>query len=237
MSINYGGVNSILCLGDSITEMGFQPGTVQRLADVYQRRCDVVNRGLGGYNTDWLLPIAEKVIASSKLEGGSNIILVIIWMGTNDAVLPGGEQHVPIDRYKKNLLAMYSLYPSSIPTIFITPTPFRNDLWHDRDPAVTKQYGEAMKDLAKELGCGVVDSQKEFEGKDLPPLLSDGLHLKPAGYEIIFTALMALIRQRHPEVAPENLPMSYPSWDDHGMRKWAQQINAKRGPTVSVSKG
>ncbi|KAG9012076.1 hypothetical protein FRB93_002219 [Tulasnella sp. JGI-2019a] len=150
-------------------------------------------------------------------------------MGTNDSVLDGQEsgQHVPIDRYKRNLLAMYSLYPSSIPTIFVTPTPFQSN-WQDRDPAVTKQYGEAAKALAEELGCCVVDSQKEFKGRELGPLLSDGLHLKPAGYEIIFQALMGLIRKTHPELAPENLPMAYPSWDDHGMREWAHRKNEKR---------
>jgi len=203
---------------------------VQRLADVYQRRLDVVNRGLGGYNTDWLLPIAEKIVASKQLEGGTKIVLVIIWMGTNDAVLEGqpSGQHVPIERYKKNLLAMYSLYPSAIPTIFVTPTPFRGDIWTDRDPETMKKYGEAMKDLAKELDVGVVDSQEAFEGRDLPPLVSDGLHLSPAGYEIVFHALMAVIRKKYPHVAPENLPMSYPSWDDHDMQERVHQINEKR---------
>lgn len=152
---------------------------------------------------------------------------------------------------------MYSLYPSSIPTIFITPTPFRHDIWRDRDPEVTAQYGEAAKDLAKELGIGFVDSQKEFKGKKLEPLLSDGLHLKPAGYEvrcwglepaclpkrpwlgeerdltfwelchswpclcglpdrfreqIVFDAFMRLIREKHPELAPERLPLALPRW-------------------------
>ncbi len=79
---------------------------------------------------------------------------------------------------------MYSLYPTSIPTIFITPTPFRHEIWRDRDPVVTFQYAEAAKELAKELGAGYVDSKKEFEGRDLPPLVSDGLHLTPAGYEV-----------------------------------------------------
>lgn len=99
--------------------------------------------------------------------------------GTNEGI----NSKVPIERYKKNLLAMYSLYSSDIPTIFVTPTPFMSN-WQDRDPAVTKQYGEAAKDLAKELDCGIVDSQKEFEGRDLPPLFKDGLHLLPAGYEV-----------------------------------------------------
>ncbi|KAG8969155.1 hypothetical protein FRC05_001199 [Tulasnella sp. 425] len=189
MSIDYSSVDSILLLGDSITEMGFQPGGfVQRLA---------------GYNTDWLLPVAEKV---------------------------------PVSRYKKNLLAMYSLYPPSIPTIFITPTPFRHDIWRDRDPEVTAGYGEAAKDLAKELGIGFVDSQKEFKGKKLAPLLSDGLHLKPAGYEIVFDAFMRLIRDKHPELAPERLPLALPSWDDHDMRDAGYKYAMEREAAESTSK-
>ncbi|KAG8945660.1 hypothetical protein FRC04_000621 [Tulasnella sp. 424] len=206
MSIDYSSVDSILLLGDSITEMGFQPGGfVQRLADTYQRRLDVVNRGLGGTN-------------DSVLEG-----------------MPSG-QHVPVSRYKKNLLAMYSLYPPSIPTIFITPTPFRHDIWRDRDPEVTAGYGEAAKDLAKELGIGFVDSQKEFKGKKLAPLLSDGLHLKPAGYEIVFDAFMRLIRDKHPELAPERLPLALPSWDDHDMRDAGYKYAMEREAAESTSK-
>lgn len=79
---------------------------------------------------------------------------------------------------------MYSLYPSSIPTILITPTPFRHEIWRDRDPAVTAQYGEVIKAIAKDLDVGVVDSLEEFKGRDLPPLVSDGLHLSAAGYQV-----------------------------------------------------
>ena len=79
---------------------------------------------------------------------------------------------------------MYSLYPSTIPTIFITPTPFRHEIWRDRDPEITKKYGEVTKELAESLGVGCVDSLKEFHGRELPPLVSDGLHLSAAGYEV-----------------------------------------------------
>jgi len=211
--------------------MGAQPGGfIQRLADAYMRKVDVINRGLGGYNTDWLLPVAEKVISATKIEGGSEIMLVVIWMGANDCVLDGmpSGQHVPIPRYKKNLLAMYSLYPSSIPTIFITPTPVRDEIWRDRDNNVTKQYGEAVKELAKELGAGVIDGQKVFEGHDLPPLLSDGLHLKPGGYELIFNAFMQLIREKYSALAPENLPNALPNWDHH----WMQEANSKAAEDI-----
>ena len=79
---------------------------------------------------------------------------------------------------------MFSLYPSSIPTIFITAPPFDPQRWRDRDPKVTEAYGEAVKSLAKELGAGVVDSWAEFKGRELGPLVSDGLHLTPAGYNV-----------------------------------------------------
>ncbi|KAG8904503.1 hypothetical protein FRB99_001636 [Tulasnella sp. 403] len=160
--------------------------------------------------------------SSPLLELGAE---VLFWVGANDSVLDGmpSGQHVPIGRYKRNLLAMYSLYPSSIPTIFITPPPFRPEIWRDRDPDVTRAYGEAVKDLAKELGAGVVDSYKAFAGRELPPLLSDGLHLKPAGYELIFQAFMRIIRDKHPHLAPENMRNAYPNWDEHGMRIAAEK--------------
>lgn len=48
----------IILLGDSITQMSFSAtlsGWGSYIADVYQRRCDVYNRGMSGYNTDWFL--------------------------------------------------------------------------------------------------------------------------------------------------------------------------------------
>eukprot|EP00551_Chaetoceros_affinis_P005088 CAMPEP_0203675182 /NCGR_PEP_ID=MMETSP0090-20130426/19281_1 /ASSEMBLY_ACC=CAM_ASM_001088 /TAXON_ID=426623 /ORGANISM="Chaetoceros affinis, Strain CCMP159" /LENGTH=373 /DNA_ID=CAMNT_0050541291 /DNA_START=16 /DNA_END=1137 /DNA_ORIENTATION=+ len=48
----------IILLGDSITQMSFSAtlsGWGSYVADVYQRRCDVYNRGMSGYNTDWFL--------------------------------------------------------------------------------------------------------------------------------------------------------------------------------------
>lgn len=72
--------DSIVLLGDSITEMGWQPyGIGQRLAglllaispldaystfatDMYCRRLDIINRGFSGYNTEWIIPVFEQVL-------------------------------------------------------------------------------------------------------------------------------------------------------------------------------
>lgn len=68
-----------MLLGDSLTQGGWEPGKpfdydlvhafnwrftggfAQRLAYVYARKFDVVNRGLSGYNTEWAIPVFEEV--------------------------------------------------------------------------------------------------------------------------------------------------------------------------------
>lgn len=98
---------------------------------------DVVNRGLGGYNTDWGLEAFKRVgpelslLAEDRAEGKvltrktppleraqwfprkenrqSKIQFMTIWWGANDATLPGQTQHVPLDRFRSNIREMVSL--------------------------------------------------------------------------------------------------------------------------------
>lgn len=60
------------------------------LQHAYLRRADIINRGFGGYNTKWLLPVLQKQILPSVF----NVILWVILIGANDAMLPGGPTHV-----------------------------------------------------------------------------------------------------------------------------------------------
>jgi hypothetical protein len=53
----------------------------------------VVVRGFGGYNTEWLLPVLQEHIVPSVV----NVVLWIILIGANDAQLPQGPNHVPLD--------------------------------------------------------------------------------------------------------------------------------------------
>jgi len=45
-----------------------------------------------------------------------------------------------------------------------------------------------------------------------------GLHLSPAGYEVLFQEVMKLIAQKWPDQMPEMLPMVLPRWND--MEEW-----------------
>jgi isoamyl acetate esterase len=60
------------------------------LQHAYLRRADVINRGFGGYNTEWLLPVLQQQIIPSVF----NVVLWIILIGANDAMLAPGPNHV-----------------------------------------------------------------------------------------------------------------------------------------------
>jgi hypothetical protein len=85
----------------------FGPG----LQNAYFRRADVINRGFGGYNTEWLLPVLQHQIIPSV----SNVILWVILIGANDAMLPEGPNHV---LHAKSLTEMIRYRSTSSQTIF-----------------------------------------------------------------------------------------------------------------------
>lgn len=77
--------------GDSITQRGFAPGWTGALADAYQRRADVVNRGYSGYNTRWALQLLDRVFPPPEPAAAAAAPpprLVTIFFGANDAALP-----------------------------------------------------------------------------------------------------------------------------------------------------
>ena len=112
------------------------------LSDVYQRRCDVYNRGMSGYNTDWFLRYLETkegyqdVFGSMKSGGSyssssssSNVKLVTIFFGANDASCKelNPRHHVPLSRFEPNLKKIVDKCKDSFGNdakfVFITPPP------------------------------------------------------------------------------------------------------------------
>jgi lysophospholipase L1-like esterase len=83
----------ILLLGDSLTQTSFD-GWGGGLAHRYQRRADVLNRGMSGYNTRWYLQYGKD---SGVWEESGNVALITIWFGANDASLvkENPHHHVP----------------------------------------------------------------------------------------------------------------------------------------------
>ena len=122
----------ILLFGDSITQQSFGEsscGWGACIADRYQRRADVLNRGYSGYNTDWFLKLAATDSGRSDLFDHENVMLVTIFFGANDASDPAlnGRQHVPLDRYESNIGDIISLTRSNfgegVGILLISPPP------------------------------------------------------------------------------------------------------------------
>ncbi|NXS51092.1 IAH1 esterase, partial [Balaeniceps rex] len=124
----------VVLFGDSITEFSFQEnGWGASLAERLVRKCDVVNRGLSGYNTRWAKLILPRLI--SKSTGAESTVAVTIFFGANDSALKdlNPKQHVPLEEYAANLKSMIEYLKSVDITedriILITPPPLQESAW------------------------------------------------------------------------------------------------------------
>jgi len=94
----------ILLLGDSLTQQGFGMnggvGWASLVANTFSRRADVLNRGYSGYNSRHVCDILERSILPSNFQ---DVLFCTVFLGANDAALPGELQHVPLDEYEANL--------------------------------------------------------------------------------------------------------------------------------------
>lgn len=207
---------TILLLGDSLTQLCFE-GWGARIAHVYQRRADIVSRGCSGYTTEFFKEIPLPAI--------SNVVLVTIWFGANDASMKelNDHHHTPLPRYKENLKQLVqrvrdTYTSSSLRILLITPPALHHDqrLAYqiqrygtekatgvlERRNDVTLTYADACIACAHELGLPVVDTFRAMqEIADYGKFLSDGLHFSPLGHEFIANEILKAIEKNFPELA------------------------------------
>ncbi|KAI0260993.1 SGNH hydrolase [Gloeopeniophorella convolvens] len=251
MAANY--QDAIVLFGDSLTQMSWDPelgGVGARLANLYVRKVDVLNRGFSGYNTDWALPVLEQIIAKREQQPHvPRVRLLTIWFGANDACLPGCGQHVPLVRFSENLAKMVHTirepkspwYSPETKIILITAPPIHAGSFDEDNPTRTfdntRSYAEAAKKAGENESVPVLDAWTrvwEAAGKDREAVkffLTDGLHLNEAGYKIVYDGLVEAIGEYYPEIHHERLKPVFPLWDyfhDHTLEdfkaeKWVDR--------------
>ncbi|KZT67829.1 SGNH hydrolase [Daedalea quercina L-15889] len=232
----------IMLLGDSITQGGWEPhGFAQQLAYVYNRKLDVVNRGMSGYNTEWIIPVLEQCFATRDDRAPlPTVRLLTIWLGANDAAQPPTRQHVPLAQYRANLRALVRTvaspdsprYSPATRVLLLTPPPVSEPMWArrqaekvppralDRRFDVTRAYADAVREVAGELGVHVVDvwsaiwTRAGEKEEGLAEYLRDGLHLTESGYNVVFEILMEAISTHFPEMHPDKLQPVFPYFDE-----------------------
>lgn len=229
--------DQIILFGDSLTQLSWdldQEGIGARLANLYVRKLDILNRGFSGYNTNWALPVWEQLIAKrgEVQHYTPRVQLITIWFGANDACLPGCTQHVPLSRFSENLTMMVRAirapesqwYSPETRLLLITPPPIHVpsmnvDMQPTRTFDVTKAYAEEVKKVGETENVPVVDAWSriwEAAGNNkevVKSFLTDGLHLGKSGYEVVFVALEEAIIQQYPEIYHENLQCNFPLWE------------------------
>ncbi|KAL1748110.1 SGNH hydrolase-type esterase domain-containing protein [Schizophyllum fasciatum] len=249
--------DTIMLFGDSITQGAWEPGKDgfgTRLAHVYARKLDVLNRGLSGYNTEWAIPVFEKVFATKEAQVHTpKVRLLTIWFGANDACIEPSPQHVSLPKFIANLKHLITLvklpssthYSPDTKIILITPPPVNTlqrgaDLRArdppkelDREFGVTATYAQAVRVVGKEEGVPVADvfqaiwSAAGEKEEELAKFLGDGLHLNKAGYEIMYVELLRVIKDKYPELDPDNLRYSFPRWDEIHWKNPAPSIRQR----------
>lgn len=233
------GREKIVLFGDSITQRSFsvsECGWGAYLADRYQRRVDVLNRGFSGYNSDWFLRYAATDDGKEDLFGrgeGEGVKLVTIFFGANDASDPtlNARQHIPLDRFKSNIQEIASLirknFGAEAKIIVMSPPPvdhegrlkFQKEQYKEKATGKLErtlersgEYSLAAKEAAKELNVPFLDlwTNMQFTSSKVEKpwrnYLCDGLHLSSEGNKFVGDALMGLIDEEFPELAVKGVP-------------------------------
>lgn len=220
---------AILLLGDSLTQLCWE-GWGAHLSNVYQRRADVINRGLSGYNTKFFLQLPDETIfpGLQGAAGASKCSLVILWFGANDTGLPGlaAHHHVSLEDYRKNLHALLDRVQrvTACPHILLlTPPPvhhgqrlaFQKAKYGpkatgelERTLENTGLYAAVCKQVANERDvpcCDIYHKMQESptDGStgDWSQYLHDGLHFSPAGHAWLGETLVDAINDAFPDLS------------------------------------
>ncbi|KAI9056868.1 SGNH hydrolase [Trametes sanguinea] len=233
--------DAIMLLGDSLTQGGYEMnGFAAKLAHVYNRKMDVINRGFSGYNTDWILPVFEQCFATQhEQQYVPKVRILVIWFGANDAAPPPKDQHVPLDRFRANLRKLLWMvrapesprYSPETRIVLMTPPPVNTAQRDraqraksppkelDRDFETTRRYAEAVVEVGKQEGVPVVDLwNKLFDAAGrqeagLEKFLTDGLHLNEKGYAIVFDELVRTIKENYPKYHYDNMQSTFAYFD------------------------
>ena len=197
------------------------------IADRYQRRADVLNRGFSGYNSDWFLKFAATDEGKADLFDHDNVKIVTIFFGANDAsdFELNARHHVPLERYKSNIKEIAKLarhnFGEDVNIILIAPPPVCHDgrLEYQKEKYKEKatgklertlelsgKYGKALIEVAEELSLPCLDvwTKMQDSSSSTQPwqqYLSDGLHLSASGNKFVGEALIELIDNMLPDLA------------------------------------
>ncbi|KAE8972702.1 hypothetical protein PR001_g26193 [Phytophthora rubi] len=194
-------------IGDSITEQASDPsksGFITLLQQQYVRSVDMINRGLSGYNTKWVLQHGMPIF-SNELQFQYAASFVTVFLGANDAIMDGPDKvvHVPLEDYRANLQKiLHIIRPLLAPhgkILLITPPCIIDSERHgDRTNLATGKYARACVELGETENVHVLDLHTYFNStfpdeKVRRTYFEDGLHFSAKGHKEVGKLLSVAI--------------------------------------------
>lgn len=221
----------VYLVGDSLIELSGDPFNsfpfYSALSHLFRRRADVLNRGLSGYSSKWMIRHFERLERELETDGVDDVFMAIIFVGANDSVLPGNPHHVHPDIYKKNIVRLISLFTKHSPNtaiLVVSPPPCSIKMLSDptsqlsksgraRSNQVVEVYVNALRDIVNELDLPMVkfiDLYRAIGAQILPleDYLTDGVHLSGEGYKILFLKIVEALESMQDQLM--ELPMIEP---------------------------
>ena len=195
----------ILFFGDSITQMGVNPGGyITRMNEALKKRglawqYELVGAGIGGNKVyDLYLRMDSDVLAKEP-------DVVVIWVGVNDVWHKAsfGTGTDP-DKFEKFYTAIIKkLQAKGIKVFLTTPATIgeRTDFSNPQDGDLN-YYANIIRRLAKTNNCGLIDLRKTFldynlqhnpENKESGILTTDRVHLNDAGNSLVADEMLKAV--------------------------------------------
>lgn len=215
--------HTLVAFGDSVTA---QRGDTEVYASLLAsdllfegKAVEVFNAGVGGHHTKQAMSRFESDVLQKNPD------TVVVMFGINDAAVdvwkdpPATGPRVSLEDYQNNLSTIVeTLQARGTRVVLMTPNPLS---WTDTlrklygkapyrpdDPdgmnVLLGDYAEAVRELAKRKGTGLVDVAKRFADYNATPaakarpLARDGMHPESEGHQIIAAALIEELSRLDP---------------------------------------
>jgi lysophospholipase L1-like esterase len=194
----------IVFFGDSITQMGVNPGGyIKRIEEDLQKRnlsskYELIGAGVGGNKVyDLYLRMEEDVLAK-------NPDVVVVWVGVNDVWHKTSGIGTDPEKFQRFYEAIIKkLQVKNIKVILTTPAAIgeRTDNTNQQDGDLNL-YSNIIRKLAKDFNCSLVDLRKEFieyniknntENKESGILTTDRVHLTDTGNKLVAEKMLDVI--------------------------------------------
>jgi len=184
----------IAFMGDSITAAGAGPKGYLRLVisglEANGVKATAIPAGISGHKSNQMLARLERDVLNKKPD----------WMtlscGVNDVW--HGARGVPLDQYKLNITKIVEqCQAAGVKVMILTSTMIGEDQKNENNQKLVA-YNEFLQTLAKEKNCLLADLNADMQAaiakagaeKKGKLLTTDGVHMNPAGNEMMATGVL-----------------------------------------------